>query len=409
MKYRIDNQFALSDQPNGPLVPLLKGLAETLCEHQYAKGTIQNHLRNIVRFSAWLEQENVESDQLCAAQVEQYLQTVGDGAYMRVRKSLAHLTDYLRSQGIIEPSQAVAELTPARRCILDYERYLCRQRGLTTATAKNHARYVGEFLRHCFSPDKVELSALQFVDVVGFVGNQAQLKNKASMKAVTNALRSFLRYVHVHDERMPDLAAQVPAVADWAKTSVPRAIAADQVERLLASVDRKTATGRRDYAILLLLARLGLRSKEVAFLNLDDIDWTNATLTVTLKGTTRSTYPLTREIGEAIRDYLLNGRPSSDERRIFLCSKAPFLGFRSSSGIYAIVRSHIQRAGIDAPTKGAHQFRHGLACEMLRQGASLEEIGNMLSHQHLDSTMIYVKVDISAMRTLALPWPGGRT
>ena len=147
----------------------------------------------------------------------------------------------------------------------------------------------------------------------------------------------------------------------------------------------------------------------MAFLNLDDIDWTNATLTVTLKGTTRSTYPLTREIGEAICDYLLNGRPSSDERRIFLCSKAPFLGFRSSSGIYAIVRSHIQRAGIDAPTKGAHQFRHGLACEMLRQGASLEEIGNMLSHQHLDSTMIYVKVDISAMRTLALPWPGGRT
>lgn len=409
MKYRIDNQIALREHPKGPLVPVLKGFADQFWERQYARRTIKTHLRNVVQFSAWLEQEDVDLHQLCAIQVERFLQSIDGGGRSNLQCSLRHLLEYLNPESINEPPpRTVCELTPSRRCLLDYEHYLSAHRGLATKTVRTYVRRAGEFLHHCFGPDKANLSALQFADVLSFVHDEAaRWKGRPSMKQTPRMLRSFLRYVHVHAEGMPDLAAQVPAVASWAKTSVPRAIEADQVERLLTSVERTTAKGRRDYAILLLLARLGLRAREVAFLSLDDIDWGSATLTVTLKGTRRSTYPLTMEIGEALRDYLLNGRPPSNDRRMFLRSNVPYRGFSSSASVSGIVGSCIERAGIDAPTKGAHQLRHGLACEMLRKGCSLEEIGNVLGHQHPDSTMIYAKVDISAMRALSLPWPGG--
>ena len=189
--------------------------------------------------------------------------------------------------------------------------------------------------------------------------------------------------------------------------SIPRAIAADQVRQLLASIDRRTAIGRRDYAILLLLARLGLRSGEVASLKLDDIDWNAGQLRVRGKRGQRSELPLPAEVGKAIAAYLRRGRPDSSSRRVFLRAKAPSRGFRGASGVGSIVRHSLQRAGVKAPTYGAHQFRHGLATEMLRKGSSLAEIGEVLGHRHPQTTKIYTKVDIKALRTLALPWPGG--
>ncbi len=224
---------------------------------------------------------------------------------------------------------------------------------------------------------------------------------------MTSALRSFLKYARYRGEVALDLAAAVPAVACWSMPSIPRAIAADQVRQLLASIDRRTAIGRRDYAILLLLARLGLRSSEVAFVELDDFDWNTGTLSVRGKSGQRNEFPLPLEVGKAIAAYLRNGRPLSTSRRVFLRAKAPIRGFRGASGVGSVVRHALQRARIDAPTYGAHQFRHGLATEMLRQGASLGEIGDVLGHRHPQTTKIYTKVDLEALSTLALPWPGG--
>ncbi len=226
-------------------------------------------------------------------------------------------------------------------------------------------------------------------------------------KLMTSALRSFLKYARYRGEVVLDLAAAVPTVPSWSMSSIPRAISADQVHQLLASIDRRTAMGRRDYAILLLLARLGLRSSEVAFLVFDDIDWNTGTLSVCGKSGLRHELPLTREVGEAIAAYLQNGRPPGISRRVFLRTKAPLSGFQGASGVGSIVRHALQRAGINAPTDGAHQFRHGLATEMLRQGASLGEIGGVLGHRHPQTTKIYTKVDLKALRTLAQPWPGG--
>ena len=186
-----------------------------------------------------------------------------------------------------------------------------------------------------------------------------------------------------------------------------RSIGAEQVRRLLASIDRHTAIGRRDYAIVLLLARLGLRSGEVAFLELEDINWDAGQVSVRGKRGHRTALPLPADVGAAIAGYLRHGRPRSTSRRVFLRSKAPIRGFLGQCGVGSIVRHVLQRAGIQAPTKGAHQFRHALATQMLRHGASLTEIGDALRHRSPQTTTIYAKVDLKALRTLALPWPGG--
>jgi site-specific recombinase XerD len=193
-------------------------------------------------------------------------------------------------------------------------------------------------------------------------------------------LRSFLRYARYRGEVKLDLAAAVPIVPIWSMSSIPRAIEADQIRPLLASIDRNTAMGRRDYAILLLLARLGLRSSEVAFLELDEIDRKAGQLSVRGKSGQRSDLPLSTEVGKAIAAYLRYGRPPSSSRRVFLRAKAPIRGLLGAQAISSLVRHNLVRAGIQAPTHGAHQFRHGLATEMLRQGASLGEIGELLGH-----------------------------
>jgi len=167
------------------------------------------------------------------------------------------------------------------------------------------------------------------------------------------------------------------------------------------------AVGRRDYAILLLLARLGLRSGEVAGLGLEDIDWKNGFFSVVGKGGCSSQLPLPADVGNAIAAYLKNGRPGlSVSRRLFLRARAPAVGF-TSMAVRDVVKRALGRAGIDSPRKGAHQFRHALATGMLNRGASLSEIGELLRHQSPDTTRIYAKVDLASLRALAMPWPGG--
>jgi site-specific recombinase XerD len=226
-------------------------------------------------------------------------------------------------------------------------------------------------------------------------------------KLLTSALRSFLHYARYRGEVTHDLAAAVPTVANWSMPSIPRAIPVDAVHRLLASINRRTATGRRDYAILLLLARLGLRAGEVVRLELNDIDWNVGSLEVQGKGGQHADLPLPADVGAAITTYLRHGRPRSNSRRVFLRAKAPIRGLLGSQAIGSLVRHNIARAGVQAPTYGAHQFRHALATKMLRYGASLAEIGEVLRHRSTETTKIYTKVDLDSLRALALPWPGG--
>lgn len=410
MKCPINSQVVLSRAPEGPLVTYLDSFAGALSAQGYAPRSIHRQVLLAANFSRWLKQEGVRLRGITADHPARYLR-------YRTRRlqsgradaaALRHLIDFLRVEGVIPAEKIpVRRLTPVERCTQAYEQHLRDARALAEATIRNYVPFIRRFLKDCFGDGPVRLSRLRASDVLRFVRRQAPRLHTKTAKLMTTALRSFLRYASYRGGVTRDLAAAVPVVASWSMTSIPRAIAADQVRRLLASIDRRTAIGRRDYAILLLLARLGLRSSEVVFLELDDIDWSAGRLSVLGKRGQRSEFPLPSEVGQAIVAYLRRGRPNSTSRRVFLRAKAPVRGFQCSSSIASVVRHALQRARIDAPTYGAHQFRHGLATEMLRQGASLAEIGEVLGHRHPQTTTIYAKVDIQALRTLALPWPGG--
>ena len=410
MRHLVNHRVALAQAPEGPLATWLEGFADAAGRVGYARSSIGRRIRLAAGFSRWLGQEGIDLSCINSDHPVQYLRHRarrvrlhrGDAAALR------HLIEFLRLEAVV-PTQTipVGRKTEAERCVLAYEQYLREARGLAAATILNYVPFVRAFLEHRFGTGQVILAALRASDVVGFVQHQAPGMNRKRAKLMTTALRSFLHHVRHCDEGMPDLVAAVPVVANWSMDSVPRAISADQVHRLLTSIDRTTVMGRRDYAILLLLARLGLRSGEVAFLELDDIDWRTATLNVRTKGGMRNDFPLSHEVGEALAHYLRHGRPSSNSRRVFLRVKAPICGFRGPCAIGSVIRHALERAGIDAPTRGAHQFRHGLSTEMMRQGASLSEIGDVLGHRHPDTTRIYAKVNLEALRPLALPWPGG--
>jgi site-specific recombinase XerD len=410
MTYVIHEQVVLSRPPEGPLAAHLASFANFVGEQGYRAFSLKRHVRIAAGFSRWLGQSGIQVHSICSAHAVEYLRD--RARHLRPGRGdtavLQHLITFLRREGVI-PQEKVepARLTAVEHCVQDYAQYLCEARGLATATIINYVPFVREFLKQQFGEEGATLSRLNAGDVVGFVQHRVPRLHLKRAKLMTSALRSFLRYAHYRGDIPLDLAAAVPVVANWSMTSIPRAIAADEVRQLLGSIDRDQPTGRRDYAILLLLARLGLRAGEVAFLELDDIDWNTGQLHVRGKGGQRNELPLPVEVGEAIVAYLQSGRPRSASRRVFLRARAPNRGFQGACGVGSLVRHSIERAGIHAPTRGAHQFRHGLATEMLRQGASLGEIGELLGHRHPQTTTIYTKVDLEALRTLALPWPGG--
>jgi len=410
MKCTIRDQVVLLRAPEGPLVKHISPFAQSQSAQGYAQSSIHRQVLLAAGFSHWLQQRGVALRHVNSDHLSQYLRCrarrlrphVGDAAALR------HLLDFLRREGVI-----VAEKIAARRptavecCAREYADYLSDVRAVAPATILVYVPLVRGFLGDRFGAGPVRLTRLNAGDVVRFVQHQAAHLHLQRAKLLTTALRSFLRYARYCGAVALDLAAAVPLWQIGPMTSIPRAIGESHIRQLLASIDRHTAIGRRDYAIILLFARLGLRSGEVTFLELEDIDWNVGQVSVRGKGDRQTALPLPADVGAAIADYLHHGRPRSTSRRVFLCSEAPIRGFAGQRGVGSIIRRALQRAGIQAPTKGAHQFRHALATQMLRHGASLTEIGGVLGHRNLQTTMIYAKVDLTALRTLALPWPGG--
>jgi site-specific recombinase XerD len=414
MRYRINDQVVLElmpkERPGGPIAPYLCSFAQSLKEQGYERCYVRRHLMLAARFSQWLRQTRVRSRCITREHPARYLRYRyrDRQAVERDCPALEHLMTFLRAKGVIPAERcAVAPAVPAERYTQAYAQYLRQDRALSKATIINYVPFIRDFLKSRFGTRPVKLSSLRASDVSRFVQSRAGRLHVKRAKVMTTALRSFFRYARLRGKVKLDLEAAVPIVAGWWMSSIPRAIAPEQTKRLLASIDRRTPIGQRDYAILLVLARLGLRSGEVASLELDDIDWSAGQLSVGGEGRRRSEMPLPANVGRAIAAYLRHGRPQCSSRRVFLRVKAPIRGFHAVGGVGSIVRHRLKRARITAPTYGAHQFRHGLASDMLRQGASLAEISAVLGHQHPDTTRIYTKIDLKALRTLAQPWPRG--
>jgi len=312
----------------------------------------------------------------------------------------------LRHQGVI-PLQKKPPLSPKQRLLTNYERYLLEERGLTQGTAVHYVVFVNLFLSTRFQKAALELHQLRARDVTGFVCQQAQILSPTRAQLLVTALRSFLRYLRHQGKITTDLAVCVPTVARWSFAALPKFLPAKSIRRVLTcSEQRRTSIGLRDYAILLLLARLGLRASEVVTLDLEDIDWENARVSVRGKGGRWDQMPLPTDVGKAVALYLRHGRPPCSCRRVFILGRAPRQGI-SRGTVFRLVRAALERAGVGSVHKGAHLFRHSLATNMIRQGASLAEIGELLRHQSPHTTEIYAKVDLPALRPLALPWPGG--
>jgi integrase/recombinase XerD len=411
MKCIVNDDVILSRPLEGPLSGRIAGFAQWARDEGYASPSRWRKVFLAADFSRWLGQHAVSVRCVSSEHVARYLRSRvsrvqiqrGDGAALR---QFIHL---LRRQGVVPPEKVppCRPATPVEQAADQFECYLRNERVLARATIVHYVPFIRAFLTHQFGHRAVRLSRLSAGGIVRFVQRQAPHLHLKRAKLLTTALRSFLRYARYRGDITCDLAAAVPTVANWSMTSIPRAIPADAVRRLLTSINRRTAIGRRDYAILLVLARLGLRAGEVAGLELEDIDWNAGSLSVLGKGAQRCTLPLPADVGASIAAYLRHARPQSTSRCIFLRAKAPIRGLLGPQAISSLVRHNLIRAGIQAPTHGAHQFRHALATEMLRHGASLTEIGEVLRHRNPQTTMIYAKVDLESLRTLALPWPGG--
>lgn len=400
-----DHQLCRQDSPLGLYID---SYAAELRREGYPQQTSESQIRLIADFSRWLAKRRITAQEISAELFQPYLRA---RARRRCRtgselRALRRLLNLLVREGVV-PGPALPAGTPADRLATEFRLYLRQERALASTTQSYYLTFVSEFLRERFGVGPVDLSHLCATDVTGFVQRRAASIQSKRVQLMTTALRSFLRFARYRGDIEKDLAACVPAVANWRLSTIPRALPPRQVECVLASIDRKKAMGRRDYAILLILARLGLRAGEIKALTLEDLDWREGLITVRGKAGRYSQLPLPTEVGAAIADYLRNGRPTTISRCVFLRTRAPVGGFKGQSGVGSLVKHALERAGIDSPRKGAHQFRHGLASQMLRQGASLSAIGELLRHRSPQTTAIYAKVDLASLSTLALPWPGG--
>ena len=389
-------------------VPLF---SEQMRVRGYAPASLRGATRLAQDFATWLDQREVCVRGVDAVLVDEYLED--RWLHRRRRRGDAFtLREFFRLvsvDGVADVQQSTAAaMAPRLHVRHKFEHYLLYERGLTAASIRLYGEPVGRFLEHVFGDAQVRLDEITAADVIRFVRlDAARLQHSKRAKVMTCALRSFLQYGRYLGEIHTDLHGSVPTVANWSMAGIPRSIPACQVHSLLAHCDRRTATGRRDYAVLLLLARLGLRAGEVVELALDDLDWDVGAICIRGPAQRCDRLPMPTDVGAALVDYLRDGRPTCHARNVFIRSRAPRQGLRGPSAVSCIVFRALHRAGIDSPCKGAHLLRHSLATQMLGNGASLSEIGQILRHRDPQTTTIYAKVDLASLHTLALAWPGG--
>ncbi len=413
MELSYENADALVRTIGGTSAEHLGAFVDSLIGKQYSVSYVCQLAQHALAFGRWCEARNISLHALSEDDISRYQRARRQRRSRcletgrRELRALGLLLHFLRNEGVCPA--ATAHATPAEDVAMGFARHLQHDHGLADITVENYTRTTRQFLLWRFGQGDVCLRDLRATDAITFVLSEAKRMRPPALKCVVTALRSFLRYGQFRGEVPAGLAAGVPAVAGWATTPpVPKAISAEHAQRAIDSCDCQTSVGLRDRAVLLLLARLGLRAVEIVRLMLDDIDWDHAQLRVRGKGERESLLPLTADVGEAIAAYLEHGRPTSQDRHLFLRSVAPIRGLmEGSDGIGSIVRYALNRAKVDAPHRGSHQFRHALAVHMLQVGASLSEIGQVLRHRSPQSTSIYAKVDLTALRALAMTWPGG--
>ena len=396
----------LKSGPHGQLVELY---AARLVKDGLARQGTWRCLSLAGDLLSWIPRSRSKLTDLDERRVERYLRYRAGKHSIQPgdRAALKRLLSVLRDAGAIALA-APPPITPQDQIFEEFGDCLRTERGLAPTSIIRHLPCIRRFLREVCPGGSSDLGRISQADVTCYIERHARDWSADSGKAMCWALRSFLRYLHHKGLNPLALAGCVPSIRRWKLASLPTSLSAAQVQKVLDCCDRTTALGRRDYAILMMLAKLGLRANEVASLTLDDLDWRSGEMLLRAKGRQRARMPIPPDVGAAVVAYLRDGRPRSSCRRLFLRTLAPNVGFASGCAVTMIAKTALERAGIRGYAhQGAHIFRHSLATELLRSGATLSEIGQLLRHESHDTTRIYAKVDIEALQSLSLPWPGG--
>lgn len=407
---KIDRKSALAEPTSrlcvGPLASHIHSFAKFLAHQGYAQNSVTSKCLLVADLSRWLGRHGLTLAQLDEGKLKEFHAHHRCSIRRGDMATSQQMLTWLRGFGAVPALPQTVDRTVLGRLMQDYERFLSSQRGLATATLRSYLPIVRRFLTERFGNSPVRVEDLRPRDLHRFILRQVPRGSRSYAKLMVTALRSFLGFLFQRGAIKTDLLAGVPGVANWRLSHLPKSLPPDHVERLLRCCDRNTPSGQRDYAILLLLARLGLRGGEVLAMTLDDPDWEQGEIIVRGKGQRLDTLPLPKDVGAALVHYLRHVRPACATRTLFIRMRAPHRGLRLSA-ICCVIRCALKRAGLDPDFKGAHLLRHSLATNMLRKGASLDEIGQLLRHAQPTTTQIYAKVDIEALRRIAIPWMGG--
>jgi integrase/recombinase XerD len=393
----------------GPLAPYIEKFATFLAGEGYVAQTARTKCALVGDLSDWLKRRPIL--RLATLDEEWIHKFHAQRRNTRRRGDVTtsrQLLEFLRGLGAISSRRPHTDRSALGQLTRDYERFLISERGLARSTVVGYLAMVRRFLTEHFEGRPLRLQDLRPQDLHRFVLGEARRVSRTHARTTVTTLRSFLRFLRQRGAIDTDLAAALFGVSYWRWAHIPKSLPPEQVERLLRSCDRHTASGQRDYAILLLLARLGLRGGEVLALTLDDLDWERGEMLVRGKGQRCERLPLPKDVGAALVHYLRYVRPICATRAVFVRLHAPQHALRLSA-VCCVMRRALQRAGLNPDFKGAHLLRHSLATNMLRRGASLGEIGHLLRHRQPTTTQIYAKVDIAALRAIALPWMGGKS
>jgi len=398
----------------GVLGSRLDDLAAYLDERGHSSQMVKKYVRAIGHFAHWLGCKGIgpssQSEETLRAFTEEHRTrcscSVPRGESLsHTRAAVAHWLGLLRGCGEIPPKE-VAPKKPAAVVLDTFEAHLRETCGASPGTRRCYLQHVRFFLRARYGDGPVDLTRIVPKDLVTYISDYAARVKRRTAKKAATALRTFLRSLQLQGLCGTGLVAAVPSIRSWKLSDVPKLLSEEQVQRLLSSFDCASRQGRRDYAMALFMARLGLRAGEVAGISLDDIDWRGGTLRIEGGKRRRShALPLPADVGRAVVAYLKHGRPQGRHRRLFLRHRPPVGEPISSGAVGAVIRRAHERGQVKAAGKGTHALRHTLATRLLRAGANLKEIADILGHRSIDTTAIYAKVDLARLSTVGLPWP----
>jgi site-specific recombinase XerD len=389
----------------GRMGPYVSGFRTRLTELGYSPETIREMLKVVGTLGRWMERRDIAPSDLGSSAFAEFIDDCRQRGMRRVPtiRSLDPLLGFLRGEGVVgeqpSPSSAMEML------FADYRAWLVADRGLSEATIIRYEKLARRFLEQHGADGGIDVASLDGKRIVAFLIQESERLSVGGAKGRVAELRSLLKFLYLRGLTPRLLTTVVPPVAGWHDTGIPKSITAAEVQSLLDLCDRTDPVGIRDYAILMLVARLGLRSIEVSRLELGDIDWRGGRIVLRGKASREDGMPLPAEVGEALSAYLSQARPSTSLRSVFLACKAPIRGIRPDL-VSDVTRRACDRAGL--ARVGAHRLRHSLATEMLRRGVKLTDISQVLRHRDLATTAIYAKVDSTTLRTIAQPWPEAR-